>query len=285
MHIAQCYFTANPVEIQVHAFSDASKHAYAAVVFLRSCYEDGRIHVRLAASKSKVAPITKQSIPRLELLGALSLARLVNKFKVSTGDIHKTIYWTDSMTTLCWIKNQRIWKSYVQHRVDEFRNLTTKDSWRHCPGHLNPADLPSCGLTAKALVACETWWKGPNFLYLPESEWPENQTTQSEDEVALQKVVKNPPVTVHSLVNALASMPEKKIDQIIDINRFHDLMKMLCVTALVLKAVKSFKSQVTNKKSTMKERMRLNAAELKEAEHLWIRSVQESAFSKEHNIT
>ena len=281
VRIPRCYFTSNPVEIQVHAFCDASEHAYAAVVFLRSCYEDGRIHVRLAASKSKVAPMTKQSIPRLELLGALSLARLVDKFKVSTGDIHKTIYWTDSMTTLCWIKNQRVWKSYVQHRVDEIRNLTTKDSWRHCPGHLNPADLPSRGLTAKALVACETWWKGPNILYLPESEWPENRTTQSEDGVALQEVVKNPPVTVHSLVNALASMPEKKIDQIIDINRFHDLTKVLRVTALVLKAVKSFKSQVTDKKSTVKERMRLNAAELKEAEHLWIRSVQASAFSKE----
>ena len=108
MRIPRCYFTATPVEIQMHAFSDASEHAYAAVVFLHSCYDDGRIDARLAASKSKVSPMTKQSIPRLELLAALSLARLVNKFKVSIGEIHKTIYWTDSMTTLCWIKNQRV---------------------------------------------------------------------------------------------------------------------------------------------------------------------------------
>ena len=81
-------------------------------------------------------------------------------------------------------------------------------------------------------------------------------------------------------MNALASIPEKRIDQIIDINWFHDPMKVLFVTALVLKAVKSFKSQVTEKKSTMKEQMRLNAADLKEAENLWIRSVQASAFSK-----
>ena len=280
VRIPRGYFTATPVEIQMHAFSDASEHAYALLVFLRSRYDDGRIDVRLAASKSKVSPMTKQSIPRLELLGALSLARLVDKFKVSIGEIHKTIDWTDSMTTLCWIKNQRVWKQYVEHRVEEIRSLTSEDSWRHCPGHLNPADLPSRGLTAKALVACETWWKGPKFLYLPESEWPENRTTQYEDEVGLKEIVKNPPATVHSLVNSSASVSEKKIDQTIDINRFHDLTKLLRVTALVVKAVKSFKGQV-NDKNTEKERIRLNAADLKEAEHLWIRSVQGSAFSKE----
>ena len=164
VRIPQCYFLSTPVEVQIHAFGDASEHAYAAVVYLRSCYEDGRIHVSLVASKTKVAPMAKQSIPRLELLGALSLARLVDKFKASIGENHKTVYWTDSMTTLSWIKNQKIWKQYVQHRVNEIRSLTLKDSWRHCPGHLNPADLPSRGLTAKTLATCETWWKGPRIL-------------------------------------------------------------------------------------------------------------------------
>ena len=113
--------------------------------------------------------MTKQTIPRLELLGALSLAQLVVKFKSLIAEVHKTIYWTDSMTALCWIKNQRIWKQYVQHQVDEIRSLTPKETWRHCPSHLNPADLPLCGLTAKVLVTCKTWWKGPQFLYLPET--------------------------------------------------------------------------------------------------------------------
>ena len=128
--------------------------------------EDGHIHMRLAASKSKVAPMTKQTIPRLELLGALSLAQLVVKFKSSIAEVHKTIYWTDAMTALCWIKNQRIWKQYVQHRVNEIRSLTPKEAWRHCPGHLNPADLPLHGLTAKVLVTCETVFIIYNIQYL-----------------------------------------------------------------------------------------------------------------------
>ena len=55
------------------------------------------------------------------------------------------------MTTLCWIRNERPWKQYVQHRVDEIRKLTSKNDWRHCPGKQNPADLPSRGVNAKEL--------------------------------------------------------------------------------------------------------------------------------------
>lgn len=127
VRIPRCYFQSSPVETQIHGFSDASDRAYAAVLYLRSVYEDGRIQVSLVASKSRVAPIKKQTIPRLELLGTVLLARLVNKF-TSTVKQLRTINWSDSMTALCWIKNERIWKQYVQHRVEEIRSLTSKDS-------------------------------------------------------------------------------------------------------------------------------------------------------------
>ena len=93
-------------------------------------------------------------------------SQLVVKFKSSIAEVHKTVYWTDAMTALCWIKNQRIWKQYVQHRVDEICSLTPKEAWRHCPGHLNPADLPLHGLTAKVLVTCETVFIIYNIQYL-----------------------------------------------------------------------------------------------------------------------
>ena len=68
IHIPR-YFLFVPREIQLHAFSDASKLAYAAVVYVRTVYENGQIDVRLVASKSRVSPLKSQSIPRLELLG------------------------------------------------------------------------------------------------------------------------------------------------------------------------------------------------------------------------
>ena len=133
--VPRCYFDPSfktPINIELHGFSDASQQAFAAVVYLRSIYEDGRITVKLVASKTKVAPTKKQSIPRLELLGALILARLIATIKESLSlppDI-QTFYWVDSITALYWIKNSKNWKQYVQQRVREIRQLSDKDQWR-----------------------------------------------------------------------------------------------------------------------------------------------------------
>ena len=96
--VPRCYFTRNstPVENQLHGFSDGSERAFAAVVYLRTKYENGHIDVNIVASKSRVAPIKEQTIPHLELLGATILARLVQtisstlmllraNLKISTG--------------------------------------------------------------------------------------------------------------------------------------------------------------------------------------------------------
>ena len=105
---------------QIHGFSDASEKAYAAVVYLRTEFSNGETQVNIVTSKTRVAPIKRQSIPRLELLGVTLLAQLVNSAQQSLQhvlQIDGTFLWTDSFTVLCWIKNAKAWKPYVQHRV------------------------------------------------------------------------------------------------------------------------------------------------------------------------
>ena len=91
----------------------------------------------------------EQTIPCLELLGANILARLTAKVQecLSKEDCKlkelEIFNWTDSMTVLCWITNDKLRKQYVLHRVREIHRLTAKESWGFCPGKENPADLPS----------------------------------------------------------------------------------------------------------------------------------------------
>ena len=152
IRVPRCYYLPklNRLITQIHGFSDASGRAMAAVVYTRTVYTNGRIDIKLMASKTKVAPVKKQTIPRLELIGAILLARLVNSLTSLEWNV-EIFYWVDSITTLHWIRNDRNWKQYVQHRVNEIRDLSSVESWRFCPGSLNPADLPSRGISAKEL--------------------------------------------------------------------------------------------------------------------------------------
>ena len=93
--------------------------------------------------------------------------------------------------------------------------------------------------------------------------------------------MKHPPVITHALAITSDEIPKKKIDQLVDINRFNDLTSLLRVTALVIKFARMFKNRAGNKGSTAKEETRLSAADLKEAEHLWTKRVQASSFPKE----
>jgi len=117
--------------------------AYAAVVYLRIIYDSGHVRMCLMSSKTRVAPLKEQTIPRLELLGANVLARLVSYICMNCNFSYDTYCWTDSLTALCLLKNDKPWKQYVKNHVQEIHTLTGADCWRFCPGKENPADLPS----------------------------------------------------------------------------------------------------------------------------------------------
>ena len=68
---------------ELHALSDVSVEAYGAKVYFKSVYKSGYISVSLVSCKSRVAPMKSVSIPRLELLGNLLAARLVDSIKTA----------------------------------------------------------------------------------------------------------------------------------------------------------------------------------------------------------
>lgn len=235
------------------------------------------MEVKLIASKTKVAPLKKQSIPRLELLGATILVRLAATVRKALPAIRKqdTLHWVDSMAVLCWIRNSKPWKQYVMSRVVEIRESTTAESWKFCPGERNPADIPSRGMKASDLAQETRWWNGPEFLYKPESEWPRECNARNEPEFAMKEIVKNPKSIVHALTN---NIQEKPIDlrETIDVKRYSTMRRLLKVTGYVLR----FKQGMTKK---LKEKMSLvlSAEEINKAEELWIKCLQNESFTEE----
>ena len=198
VRVPLCYFTSpsTPTVIQIHAFSmfsDESKKAYAAAVYLRLEYEDGSVEVKLLSEKTRVAPIKQQTISRLELLGALIVARLVSSLLKSLPREIKPTFWVDSTTVLSWVLHDKPWKQYVRSRVQEIREIVPQATWKHCPGDKNPADLPSRGLAGKELVENSFWWSGPEFLRNSESDWPKAPQEQTDDKRAMAELVKCPP--------------------------------------------------------------------------------------------
>ncbi|XP_064396444.1 uncharacterized protein LOC135343372 [Halichondria panicea] len=178
-HISRCYYPkeASIVSTQLHGFSDASEKAYSSVVYLRMEDTNGVVYTSLVTSKTRVAPIKRLTIPRLELNGALTLAQQLSHCKnvldMPSSSIHA---WTDSTIVLAWIQgNPRRFKVYVGNRVAQIMDLTPADCWKHVASEENPADCASRGLFPSELIHHDLWWNGPSWVKLPLTQWPKNE--------------------------------------------------------------------------------------------------------------
>ena len=89
-------------ECYLHGFGDESKKAYCALIYVMYRTTDGKTHVRLLASKTRVAPLKEFSIPRLESMSARILAQLMHTIRKLNG----VKFWLDSKTALSLIKKQ-----------------------------------------------------------------------------------------------------------------------------------------------------------------------------------
>ena len=177
--LANCYFTRHiglderrTTRYQLLVFCDASKYAYAAVVYLLQEDQDQQ-RVDLIFSKTRLVPNKTITIPRLELLAALIGTRCM-KFveKELKVEIYQKHIWLDSQCVLNWINSHKALGTFVENRVKEIK--ADKDIIFHYISTTeNPADIASRGASTCELRDDRLWWHGPDWLTQPQQIWPE----------------------------------------------------------------------------------------------------------------
>ncbi|XP_011405271.1 PREDICTED: uncharacterized protein LOC100637172, partial [Amphimedon queenslandica] len=243
-------------------FCDASMAAYAAVVYLK----DGNGVVRVIAAKTRVAPLKTQSVPRLELLAALLLSRLIENVLESVSmvlAISRVTCYTDSQIVWHWIRGEdKSWKPFVQKRVKEIRQHTSIQSWKHCAGASNPADIPSRGIAIMELSESNVWWNGPEWLGAEATD----ETEVPMPKKCMEELRVKDCETSHGLT---ANSEQRGLIKIISIERFSSIKKLLRVTAYVFRFINRLRGAECGNIIT--------ASEMNDAEMLWIKEIQESS--------
>lgn len=255
----------NAREIQMHGFSDASQLAYGACVYLRVTDENGEHRANLLCSKGRVCPLKTLSIPRLELCGAVLLAKLVKSVMSSLDlKIDKCFYWTDSSIVLSWLqKDSSHWKTFVANRVSVVHQLSSCESWNHVATKDNPADLVSRGCSAENLIQSDLWWNGPEWLL---QDAPHHSEAASQSSFSTKELEqRQPTITLVNLEDNTFNI----------LQNYSSYKKLLRVTAYCLRFIKLIVTK------TKPDQVELSVQELQMSSEALIRVSQKVYFKCE----
>ncbi len=256
-----------PVDVtgdsELHVFADASSRAYGAVAYLLWPTSSAPA-VQLVSAKARVAPLHQSTIPRLELMGALIASRLaktiVDEFKIKPS---RVTLWTDSQVVLHWINSDSItYKQFVGVRVAEIQSLWSSINWRYVPTGQNPADDLSRGIRVEDVNG--RWIHGPEFLRLPEQEWPMKKESDMTDDVTSEK----------KKMKVVGSV--RVCEPVIDPERFSSWQRLLRVTAYCLMFIHKLRVRVEKNGQIEDCDMMLLPDKVKKAEQFWLKIAQSS---------
>ena len=261
---------------EIHTFSDASKDAIGASVYLRLISHKGEISTTLLFGQSRVAPAQSTSIPRLELCAATLAvqagARVLKEIDMKIDDV---TYYTDSKVVLGYLQNDsRRFYVYVANRVQLIRRLSSPSQWRYIDTTQNPADLATRRLTASNPMDSD-WLKGPHFLR------SSNMPPREQEEIPLDAhdpEVRKEILSCATLTKKYHGLGTERF------TRFSSLVSLQRAIANLIVVAKEFrrrKEQGKLQSSATESRLRNpTVKELEQAITTFIRVVQEEAFGE-----
>lgn len=261
------------VKAEIHVFSDASTIGYGSVAYLRIENNTGRVHVSFLLGKARLSPIKPISIPRLELTAA-KVSVHIGEFLKRQLDIkiHGITYHTDSTTVLHYLQNaKKRFPVYVANRVKAILDFTTVDQWRYVDSKNNPADDASRGMKMKMLLTDNMWLQGPDFLRLPEDQWPQQPGRPDYAPDSILEEIHATATTVNEATDATQTL----------INHYSSWYRLKRAVAIYIRFFSFLKRKA---QKTIPNYVKLSVTEIKSAELAVIRHVQKMNFQKEIEV-
>ncbi|XP_062540858.1 uncharacterized protein LOC134208912 [Armigeres subalbatus] len=262
--VPRCVFVPQSTNFHFHVFCDASEAGYGACIYARSTNGEGEHILQLIASKSRVAPIKRLSLPRLELcaalLGAKLYARVSAALRMEGTPCH---FWSDSTVTLHWIQSPpNTWQTFVGNRTSEIQLLTHGHKWAHVKGTDNPADLVSRGMLPNEFISNTLWMHGPPWLREDEEDWPKqsHQLPPQEDVLERRKTV-------------LVSQVSSELNPLFE--RYSSYWRLIRITAYLRRFISRCRS------NNQQQETFLTTHELTEAKETLVKLVQQETFAEE----
>ncbi|KAK7592957.1 hypothetical protein V9T40_007709 [Parthenolecanium corni] len=234
----------NAKSIELHAFCDASAEAYGVAIYLCIHYENSSWS-GLVAAKTRLAPKNQLSIPRLELLAAVTASKYMqyvhNELKFEK-DCYKYL-WGDSKCVIAWTTSRKVLPAFVDRAVKSIAEANFKN-FMYVPTLENPADVASRGASIDELKQ-QNWWSGPKWL-INEKDWPQQkispEKTDAEVLENLQVEEQRILLTKEAVKLKNAVDPKSNQDSPFDLNPqdFQTFGQLLRRTAFCLKAASRF---------------------------------------------
>ena len=232
--------------------------------------------------KSRIAPMTSVTIPRMELSAAVTAVNLNKVCQVELNlPVEETRFWTDSTCVLKYLENEdKRYQTFVANRVSVIREASSAEQWHYVNTYDNPADDASRGVAATQL---SRWIHGPTFLRQPVNEWP-----RPPEDISQIIAPDDPEIKRESVAFACETVcPDLLITAISKCSSWSRLRR---IVAWVLRFKSNLLRRVRERENSRKTMETTTIApvavsELREAEREIVKNVQQVTFSEESMLT
>ena len=224
-------------EAELLVLVDGSRAASCALAYVRWDTPNGSRQCKLICGKTRVAPLKRISIPRMELQAAVAGVRLAERVQEYSGlKFKRRYFFTDSSAALGMMRgNVSTYLEFVSTRVSEIKSKTdAQQEWYWIPSEYNISDLGTRETVVPSDMQLNSHYQdGMPWMLQNVETWP---VLKEPTHIPPEEVLKSERVCAVILSHNL-----------IDLSRFSSFSKAVRVQRMVNLALDKFSKRNSNK--------------------------------------